>query len=95
MPANERRFWPRPDVHRHVLGELAHMYIGQTRVRALMLYETSVERDQVPAELPSLRGKVIGDVDGLICTLCGESVADWHIADDAMEALISRVMGGG
>lgn len=95
MPANERRFWPRLDVHRHVLGELAYMYIGQTRVRALMLYETSVERDQIPAELPTLRGKVIGDVDGLVCTLCGKSVADWHISDDAIEALISRVMGGG
>ena len=95
MPAHERRFWPRADVHQHVLGELAHVYIGQTRVRALMLYEISVERDQVPAELPILRGKVIGDMDQLSCTLCGRPVADWHIGEDAIEALINRAMGGG
>lgn len=94
MPANERRFWPRPDIHTHVLGEVAHVYIGQTRVRALMLYETSVARDQVPEELPSLRGKVIGDVDAIICSICGQPVADWHIGEDAMEVLISRVIGG-
>lgn len=94
MPASERRFWPRPDVHAHVLGEVVHVFIGQTRVRALALYETSVQRDLVPAELPSLRGKVIGDVDAITCSICGQPVADWHIGEDAMEVLISRVIGG-
>lgn len=94
MPANERRFWPRPDVHDHVLGEVVYVFIGQTRVRALALYETSVEREQVPEELPPLRGKVIGDVDAIVCSICGTPVADWHIGEDAMEILINRVIGG-
>jgi hypothetical protein len=92
MSANERRFWPRPEVHLHVLGEVRRIFIGQTEVRALMLYEQSVERDQVPAELPALRGKLIGDMDAICCTVCGQSVADWHIGEDAMEALLNRIV---
>lgn len=92
MAAAERRFWPRPEAHAHVLGEVRHAFIGQNRVRALMLYEQSVERDQVPADLPVLRGKVIGDVDEITCTICGKSVADWHIGDDALEALLNRIV---
>jgi hypothetical protein len=94
MPANERRFWPRPEVHHHVLGEVVNVYIGQTRVRALALYETSLERDRYPDTLPVLRGKLIGDMDEIACTICGQPVVDWHIGEDAMEILISRVIGG-
>lgn len=91
MPANERRFWPAIAKHEHVLGEVKTILIGNTRVRALMLYEASVQREQVPAELPALRGRVVGDMDQIRCTICGRPVADWLIGEDALEALIERV----
>lgn len=93
MPAGERRLWPRTDVHAHVLGEVVWVYVGQTRVRALALYETSVERDQVPDVMPDLRVEaIIGDSDRIACTICGRPVADWHIGEDAMEALLNRIV---
>jgi hypothetical protein len=92
MPASERRFWPRPVVHEHVLGEVVFVYLGQTRIRALMLYEHSVERDHAPLALPELRGRLIGDMDDIICTICGRPVANWHLGEDALEALLSAVL---
>jgi hypothetical protein len=93
MPANERRLWPAEKKHTHVLGEVRYVMNGQTRVRALMLYERSVERDAVPKELPPLRGRLTGgDMDEIYCTICHRPVADWLIGDDAMEALLERVI---
>lgn len=92
MPANEPRPWPRPAVHAHVLGVVKLMMIGRTRVHALFLFEQSVERDQVPAETPVLRSRIIGDVDNVRCTICGRPVADWHLGEDALEALLERVL---
>lgn len=93
MPANDRRLWPNEKTHQHVLGEIRHVMIGERRVRALMLYEMSVERDAVPKELPRLRGRLTGgDMDEIYCTICKRPVADWLIGDDAMEALLERVI---
>jgi hypothetical protein len=92
MPANDRRPWPSLTKHQHVLGEVKIVMIGQSKVRALMLYEQSVERDQLPAELPELRGRVIGDQDRIRCTICQRPVADWLIGEDGLEALLERVM---
>jgi len=92
MPANERRLWPRPAIHEHVLGEVKFVFIGQSRVRALMLYEHSVDRNAVPDEMPQIRGRLTGgDMDEIRCTICKRPVADWHIGEDAMEALLSSV----
>lgn len=92
MPANDRRLWPNKKIHQHVLGEIRYVLSGQRRVRALMLYETSVEREQIPDDLPPLRGRVIGDQDQIRCTICKRPVADWLIGEDALDALLERVM---
>jgi hypothetical protein len=94
MPARERRFWPRAEVHEHILGEIRWVEVGRSRVRALWQYEQSVERNQEPDDLPDTRSRIIGDVDAICCTICKRPVADWHIGEDAMEILISRVIGG-
>lgn len=92
MPANERRFWPRPQKDDHFLGEVKRIKVGEREVLALMLYETSVGRGDEPAALPVLRGKVIGSMDGIRCTICGR-VHDWIIGEDAMFGLIEMVLG--
>ena len=92
MPATERRFWPRPEVHQHVLGEIKIIYVGEAKIRALMLYEQSVERDAIPEEMPPLRGRLVGEMDDIHCTICGRSVGDWLVGEDAMMALLSRVL---
>jgi len=90
MPANDRKLWPRPAIHEHVLGEVKRVCVEQCSVLVLMVYEQSVERDAVPDELPPLRGRLLGDMDGIRCTICGREVADWHVGEDAMEVLLSR-----
>lgn len=87
MPANERRLWWCPKGH--IMGEVKKVTVGQHRVRALMLYEQSVESANVPPALPALRGKVIGSMDDICCTLCGRT-RDWIIGEDGMQELLSR-----
>jgi hypothetical protein len=91
MPANERRLWPRPVIHQHVLGEVVRANVGQYQARVLMIYEQSVERDAVPAEMPPTRGRLLGDMQGIRCTICNQAVADWHVGEDAMDALLNLV----
>jgi hypothetical protein len=92
MPANERRFWPRQEVHVHVLGEVVWTHVGQTWVRALALYEESVERDALPETLPTLRcNAMIGDSDGIFCTICERPITDWKIGEDTLDALLNRI----
>jgi len=91
MPANERRFWPQPGKDRHILGEVKRIKVGERDILALMLYETSVGRGDMPAEMLVLRGKVIGSMDAIRCTICGR-VHDWIIGEDAMDALLSSVL---
>ena len=86
MPANERRFWRAGCGH--ILGETKRVASGTGTARALMLYESSVEQE--PAELPPLRGRVIGSMDAIRCTLCGRQ-RDWIIGEDALSGLIERV----
>jgi hypothetical protein len=92
MPGNERRFWPRQEVHAHVLGEVKRVMVGSYQVRVLMLYETAVERDALPDAMPVTRGKLFGDMDDIYCTICGRTVANWRVGEDALEALLSRVI---
>jgi len=91
MPANERRFWPRQQKDDHSLGEVKIIKVGEHKVLALMLYETSVARCDAPAELPMLRGKVIGSMDSIRCTVCGK-LHDWIIGEDAMFGLIEMIL---
>lgn len=86
MPAGERKFkWCK---HGHILGEVKTIKIGKYDVRALMLYEKSVELANIPAQLPSLRGRVFS-MDGIQCTLCDATV-DWIIGQDAFDALMAN-----
>lgn len=88
MPANERRLWWCPKGH--VMGEVKKLTVGQHKVRALMLYEKSLEAADVPPSLPALRGKVIGSMDDICCTLCGRT-RDWVIGQDGIEGLLSHL----
>lgn len=92
MPMNERRFWPRVAVHAHVLGEVKRVMVGNYQVRVLMLYEQSVDRDALPENVPVIRGQLLGDMDEIYCTICRKSVADWRVGEDALDALLSRVL---
>ena len=89
MAANERKFWKCENGH--ILGEVKKLVFGETRIRALMLYEQSTE--EPPAELPALRLRLIGDADSIACTIpeCG-CFRDWHIGQDALDELLSKRM---
>jgi hypothetical protein len=77
MQANKRRFWPSPQKHAHVLGEVRRVAHGTGTISALYLYEQSVMRGCEPAELPPARARaLIGECNGIICTVCGKTV-DW------------------
>lgn len=89
MPAGGRCFWPRPEEDRHILGEIRCVIVGETKVRALMLYEMSFGRGCEPPENTPLRGKLIGSMDAIRCTLCGR-VHDWIIGQDAIDELLSK-----
>ncbi len=92
MPANERRLWWCPKGH--IMGEIKRVVVGEHQVRALMLYEKSVEQADVPASLPALRGKVIGSMDDIQCTVCNHK-RDWIIGQDGMQELLSHREGIG
>ena len=92
MPAGDRRFWPRPEEDRHILGEIQYVTFGQAQVKALMLYEQSVGRGCEPPEDTPLRGKLIGGMNAIHCTICGR-VHDWIIGQDAVNELLSKVKG--
>lgn len=90
MTTNDRRYWPSPQEDKHILGEIQHIMLGQVPIRALMLFEQSISRGGEPPEETSLRGKVIGSMDAIRCTICGR-VHDWIIGQDAMNELLSKV----
>jgi hypothetical protein len=89
MPANDRRYWPRPEQDHHILGEVKRIKVGRTEVLALMLFESSQGRGNEPAEDLPLRGRPIGSMDAIRCTICGK-VHDWIIGQDAMDELLER-----
>ena len=72
------------------MGEIKSIVVNSRTVRALMLYERSVYLNELPADIPELRGKVIGSMDTIRCTICGRT-RDWIIGEDGMQALLSRV----
>ena len=72
------------------MGEIKKVTVGGSRVRALMLYEVSVEHDDVPPTLPALRGRVVGSVEEIQCTIC-KYKRDWIIGQDGMQELLSHV----
>jgi hypothetical protein len=77
MPATERKFWPKNKKHEHVLGEIRKVSRGDQKITCLYLYEQSVERGNEPAELPKPRiSAIVGACNGIVCTICGESL-DW------------------
>lgn len=85
-----RRYWCCP--RGHVLGEVKRVVIGANagvKVSALMLYETSTIYK--PQSLPALRGRVVGEMRDIKCTVpgCG-ATRDWLIGEDAMSALLER-----
>jgi hypothetical protein len=90
MPASERRFWPGSFQDHHILGEVKYVNVGEARVRALMLYEQSIGRGVEPTEDVLLRGRVIGSMDAIRCTICGR-VHNWIIGQDAMDAFMESL----
>ncbi len=86
MPANERRQWV--GSCKHVVGEVKYVTrVSGVRLRALMVYETSLL--ELPAELPPLRMKLIGDALEIKCTICG-AVRDWYLGEDAINELLAN-----
>jgi hypothetical protein len=91
MPAGERKLkWCK---HGHIMGEIKKITTRERHVQALMLYEQSVELENVPDELPPLRGRVIGDVLEIRCTICKAAMIDWEIGQDAFNALMAHYPG--
>jgi hypothetical protein len=88
MPASERRLWCCKQGH--VMGEVKKLKTRDAQERALMLYERSVERTSLPTEIPALRGRVVGTMHGIRCTICGSS-RDWIIGEDAIQELLKHV----
>lgn len=95
MPADERKYWPAPHKHIHLLGEVRRVAHGSGTISALYLYETSLARGSEPTELPPARvGAVIGACSGIVCTICGEKV-DWdEQPSDAYLRLMARYRVG-
>ncbi len=89
MSAGDRCFWPCPEKDRHILGEIRCVTVGETKVRALMLYESSFGRGCEPPEDTPLRGKLIGGMKDIRCSICGR-VHNWIIGQDAIDELISK-----
>ena len=86
MPKSERRPWLAPC--KHVVGEVKYvMRDSGVRVRALMVYEVSVL--ELPAVLPLLRMKTIGDALEIKCTICG-AVRDWYLGEDGLRELLEK-----
>jgi hypothetical protein len=88
---DKRRYWCCP--RGHILGEVRRVAIGAEsgiKVGTLMLYETSATYK--PQSLPVLRGKVVGEMRDIKCTVpgCG-AIRDWMIGEDAMSALMERI----
>lgn len=77
MQANRHRFWPSRKKHVHILGEVRRVAHGTGTISALYLYEQSVCRGDEPAALPPARARaIIGECNGIVCTICG-AVVDW------------------
>jgi len=87
MPANERKFkWCR---YGHIIGETKKITFGTARVQALMLYEQSIELNDVPEELPPLRARLIGSAADVTCTICRATI-EWIIGQDTFDALMAH-----
>jgi hypothetical protein len=87
MSANERKLkWCK---HGHIVGEVKKVTFGTRRVKALMLYEQSVELEDVPEELPPLRARLIGSAADVTCTIC-KATLEWIIGQDTFDALMAH-----
>jgi hypothetical protein len=53
----------------------------------LMLYECSQVEE--PRVMPPLRGRLVGSMYDIRCTLCGRT-RDWIVGDDVLEGLQAR-----
>lgn len=87
----ERRFWW--CIKGHLMGEIGRVRTRETgaTLPALYLYEQSVASvDDLPVEMPVLRGRVIGDMLGIPCTICKHE-RDWFAGEDSMARLLARV----
>jgi hypothetical protein len=72
------------------MGEVRRVVVSKGPVRALMLYEQSLATvGAVPAGVPTLRGRVVGSMDAIRCTVCGR-VKDWIIGEDAIAELLEH-----
>lgn len=90
MPASERRFWWCKKGH--IMGEIKTVAVSGGRVRALMLYETSIALQDVPDDLPPLRARIIGSAEQIKCTFPGcDHTRDWIIGEDGMRQLLASV----
>jgi hypothetical protein len=87
MPASERRFWKCPNGH--VMGEVAREAANGRHVRVLLLYEASVEI--APEDMPTLRGRLSGNMDDVRCTCCG-ATRSWEIGQDSLDVLLERTL---
>ena len=86
MPASERRPWLAPC--KHYVGEVRYVTRESgIRVRALMVYEVSTV--ELPAIMPPVRLKVIGDCLEIKCTICG-AVRDWYLGEDGLRELLEK-----
>lgn len=92
MPASDRRFWW--CIKGHIMGEVRRVSVddGRYKVTALMLYERAVLSVDVPEGLPTLRGRVIGEMLDIQCNYPGcTCTRDWHPGEDSMRRLLESV----
>jgi hypothetical protein len=74
------------------MGELKRVVIDHGKMTVLMLYEQSVELANVPAKIPTLRARIVGNAMDIRCTYpgCGHS-RDWNVGEDGMKRLLEAV----
>lgn len=85
MARNKQRFWRFSCGH--IGGEIQMARMGSGRMRILLLYEQSQKTR--PGCRPALRGRLLGTMYDIRCTICG-CIRDWVIGDDALQELLER-----
>jgi hypothetical protein len=84
MPKDKRYWYGKCG---HVLGEIKVVVYGDRQVKALAVYEQSLEVP--PVVTPEIRCTAVGSLDGIRCTKCGRR-RDWIIGQDAVDSLLEQ-----
>ena len=88
-PTTGRRFWwcGGKEGSGHVVGEISHKDLQEGgRVKALLVYETSLEAP--PEDVPPMRGVVVTGYD-LQCTMC-KAQFEWYPNIASLKRLLSH-----